>query len=38
MFVNNDVSYNELFIWQDSTVKKIELQTIISEWILMEPD
>ena len=38
MFVNNDVSYNELFIWQGFTVKKIELQTIISEWILMEPD
>ena len=22
MFVNSDVSYNELFIWQGSTVKK----------------
>ena len=38
MFVKSDVSYNELFIWQGSTVKKIKLQRIISEWILMEPD
>ena len=38
MFVNSEVSCNELFIWQGSTVKKIELQTIISEWMLMEPD